>query len=77
MKTNKDLKIMKGSWSAMPGSYWEVPKGSPVEYRKRSNPTQGSFVEYFVSPSVFPAGSIDRHDAVHYGCRVSEHDIKA
>ena len=30
----------------------------------------------WVDPSVFPAGSIDRHDADHYGIRVSLDNTK-
>lgn len=77
MKTNKDLKIMKGAYSCLPGACFEVPKGTPVEKKESFNPTQGKFTEYFVRPSFFGHGSLQWHDATHYGCRVSEQDIEA
>ena len=74
MKTNKNLTIKKGAYSALPGSAVFVPCGSPVERRETFNPTQGKRIEYFVRPSAIK-DPLDRHDATYYGLRVNAEDV--
>lgn len=52
----------------------DVPAGSPVEPGKPGPQDREPF--YWVSPSVWPRGSIERHDATYYGVRVTESDIE-
>lgn len=68
MKTNKDLKVVKGAYSCIPDNVLSIPKGAPVEY---------SDGEYWLVPCIetFP-GAIDRHDARHYGFRVKAEDVE-
>ena len=44
-----------------------VPAGSPV------TPITGDTLNFWVDPKIYPAGSIERHDAEHYGIRVPGH----
>jgi len=74
MKTNKELKIKKGYYSAFPDALVTVPKGSPVQKKETLSGTHGRQIEYFVNPSVF--SGIDKHDAIHYGFRVAKEDIE-
>lgn len=46
------------------GGIVAVPAGAPTER------IPGDDQHRWVHPSVFPAGSIERHDADHYGIRV-------
>lgn len=75
MKTNKDLKIKKGSYSAIADSYVFIPKGSEVEKRIVKSGTEGKQTVYFVRPSAIK-DALDRHDATYYGIRVNETDVE-
>jgi len=46
-----------------------VPPGTACEWNTKNQC-------YYVKPRFFPSGSIRRHDAVHYGCRVEAENIK-
>jgi len=69
MKTKRDIQATtKG------GLPFVIPKGSPVEPAKLG---PGEIKpRYWVSPSVFPPGSIERHDAETYGISVNEEDVE-
>jgi hypothetical protein len=47
------------------GLPFTIPEGTLVK------PIRGEPGKYWVDPSVFPKDSIERHDAVYYGLRVS------
>jgi 3D (Asp-Asp-Asp) domain-containing protein len=53
------------------GSTASVPQGA----RLTRNPFEADC--WWVDPSVFPAGSLERHDADHYGIRVYADNINA
>ncbi len=48
------------------GGAVRVPAGA----RTRSASAHGDVDFRWVDPSIFPAGSLERHDAEHYGIRV-------
>lgn len=50
------------------GGTTNVPKGARTGAMFLGHPDRGT--HRWVDPSVFPAGSIDRYDADHYGIRV-------
>jgi hypothetical protein len=64
MKTKKAFEWARG-YSAIPGTI-TIPAGAPVEKRNG---------DYFITPARFPEGSILRHDATYYGCRVQPENI--
>ena len=68
-RTNKDLKIKKGLYCAIPGCEVDVPKGSLATWIKHCN-------GWYISPNVFQKGSMDQHDATYYGFRVAEEDLE-
>lgn len=51
------------------GHFVQVPTGTRIE--KGPEPRQ-----YWVDPSIFPKGSIERHDAEHYGIRVPPDNVR-
>lgn len=66
--TNKDMYMYRSySVSTKEGKIF-VPKGSKVDWNTRCRC-------WFVCPKMFPAMSIEHHDAVHYGFRVNEVDV--
>jgi len=64
MKINKDITVKRAG-----GMEYVVPKGSLVE--KNTNSSTG----FYVCPAAFKKGTIERHDAVHYGFSVKTEDI--
>lgn len=65
MKTKKSF-LWHRSYSAFPGDI-EIPAGTPVQYFRG---------QWWVHPIQFPAGSIEQHDALHYGCRVESNNVE-
>lgn len=45
----------------------DIPAGAPVEWHAENK-------AYYVQPAFF-SGAIERHDAVHYGCRVEPDNV--
>jgi hypothetical protein len=64
MVTNKEI-----TFKNQEGRTIVIPKGSVVEKNNKS--TTG----FFISPSAFPKGHIDRHDAIYYGYTIKQEDI--
>jgi len=65
MKTKHDFEWHR-PYSAIPESII-IPAGAPVH--KKDN-------TFFVDPSFFAFSSIERHDAIHYGCCVSPDNVE-
>jgi hypothetical protein len=70
-RTNKDVTIYR-SYSSLPKEVGRVviPQGTSVEK------IHGEYGYYFVTPTMFPAGSIERHDADYHGFRVNACDVE-
>ena len=56
------------SFSALPDAV-EVPAGATAHFSKKCDC-------FFVDPGNFPEGSIEKHDAIHYGCRVDPDNLE-
>lgn len=52
------------------GGWADVPAGAHVQ------PIEDEPGQYWIDPVTFPAGSLERHDAYHYGIRVAEAHTK-
>lgn len=53
------------------GGTVEVPAGARIE-----RPVSGEPGVFWVDPSLFPKGSLERHDATYYGIRVPRDNVE-